>query len=178
LPPRYRSRLFRTRKDGAAAGATTGAVTGAVVGGPVGAAVGAGVGAVAGGIADDTRPRFRSYVSERRVPSYRYEREVRVGEDLPSSGVTYYEVPREYGVTKYRYTVVNDRPVLVDPARTGSSRSLINDCNGLISVRPLPGVRCCAPGLWRGRAVRRTLSFCTVWRPNGSRAEPSVRELR
>jgi len=103
-------------QDGAAAGATTGAVTGAVVGGPVGAAVGAGVGAVAGGIADDTRPHFRSYVEERHVPSYRYEREVRVGEDLPSSGITYYEVPREYGVTKYRYTVVNDRPVLVDPS--------------------------------------------------------------
>jgi hypothetical protein len=103
-------------QDGVAAGATTGAVTGAVVGGPVGAAVGAGVGAVAGGIADDTRPRFRSYVSERNVPSYRYEREVRVGADLPSSGFTYYEVPREYGVTKYRYTVVNDRTVLVDPS--------------------------------------------------------------
>jgi hypothetical protein len=99
-------------RDGAAADATTGAATGAVVGGPAGAAVGA----VAGGIADDTRPRFRSYVSERDVPSYRYEREVRVGADLPSSGVTYYEVLREYGVTRYRYTVVNDRPVLVDPA--------------------------------------------------------------
>jgi len=103
-------------QNGVAAGATTGAVTGAVVGGPVGAAVGAGVGAVAGGIADDTRPRFRSYVSERHVPSYRYDREVRVGADLPSSGVTYYEVPHEYGVTKYRYTVVNDRTVLVDPS--------------------------------------------------------------
>jgi uncharacterized protein YcfJ len=103
-------------QNGAAAGATTGAVTGAIVGGPVGAAVGAGVGAVAGGIADDTRPRFRSYVEERHVPSYRYEREVRVGDDLPSAGVTYYEVPREYGVTKYRYTVVNDRTVLVDPS--------------------------------------------------------------
>jgi hypothetical protein len=103
-------------QGGAAAGATTGAVTGGVVGGPVGAAVGAGVGAIAGGIADETRPRFRSYVEERRVPSYRYEREVRVGESLPSSGVTYYDVPREYGVTKYRYTIVNDRTVLVDPS--------------------------------------------------------------
>jgi Protein of unknown function (DUF1236) len=101
-------------QDGVAAGATTGAVTGAIVGGPVGAAVGAGAGAIAGGIADDTRPRFRSYVSERRVPSYRYDREVRVGADLPS-GVTSYEVPREYGATAYRYTVVNDRTVLVDP---------------------------------------------------------------
>jgi hypothetical protein len=102
-------------QNGAAAGATTGAVTGAIVGGPVGAAVGAGAGAIAGGIADDTRPRFRSYVSERRVPSYRYDHEVRVGADLPSSGVTYYDVPQEYGVTQYRYTVVNDRTVLVDP---------------------------------------------------------------
>src|SRR6202158_6606691 len=108
--------LASQAQDGAAAGATTGAVTGAVVGGPVGAAVGAGVGAIAGGIADDARPRFRSYVTERHVPSYRYEREVQVGADLPSSGVTYYEVPREYGVTKYRYTVVNDRTVLVDPS--------------------------------------------------------------
>jgi Protein of unknown function (DUF1236) len=102
-------------QNGAAAGATTGAVTGAIVGGPVGAAVGAGAGAIAGGIADDTRPQFRTYVSERHVPSYRYDREVRVGADLPASGVTYYEVPKEYGVTKYRYTVVNDRTVLVDP---------------------------------------------------------------
>jgi hypothetical protein len=97
-------------QSGVAAGATTGAVTGAVVGGPVGAAVGAGAGAIAGGIADDTRPRFRSY-----VPSYRYERELKVGADLPNTGLTYYEVPKEYGVTKYRYTVVNDRTVLVDP---------------------------------------------------------------
>jgi hypothetical protein len=102
-------------QGGPAAGAAAGAVGGAVVGGPVGAAVGATVGAVGGAIADDARPRFRSYVVERHHPSYRYEHEVRVGADLPSSGVTYYEVPREYGVTKYRYTVVNERPVLVDP---------------------------------------------------------------
>ena len=79
------------------------------------AVVGAGVGAIAGGITDDARPRFRSYVTERKVPSYRYTNELRVGADLPSSGVTYYDVPKEYGVTKYRYTVVNDRTVLVDP---------------------------------------------------------------
>jgi hypothetical protein len=29
--------------------------------------------------------------------------------------VTYYEVPREYGAREYRYTISNDRPVLVDP---------------------------------------------------------------
>ena len=47
--------------------------------------------------------------------SYAYKETVVVGAKLPTSGVTYYEVPQEYGVTKYRYTVVNERPVLVDP---------------------------------------------------------------
>ena len=103
-------------QGGAATGAATGAVGGAVVGGPGGAAVGAAVGAIAGGIADDARPRFRTYVTSQKHSSYRYENELRVGADLPSSGVTYYEVPKEYGVTKYRYTVVNDRTVLVDPS--------------------------------------------------------------
>jgi hypothetical protein len=102
--------------QGAATGAATGAVGGAIVGGPAGAVAGATVGAVAGGIADETRPRFRTYVTGQRHSSYRYDHELRVGADLPSSGVTYYEVPREYGVTKYRYTVVNDRTVLVDPS--------------------------------------------------------------
>jgi len=102
-------------QGGPAGGAVGGAIVGGAVGGPVGAAVGAAAGAAAGGIADDARPRFHSYVVERHHPSYRYERDVRVGAELPSSGVTYYEVPREYGATHYRYTVVNDRTVLVDP---------------------------------------------------------------
>jgi hypothetical protein len=54
-------------------------------------------------------------VVQQNVPSYRYTEEVRVGATLPSSGVTYYEVPAEYGVKGYRYTVVNETPVLVDP---------------------------------------------------------------
>ena len=103
-------------QSGAAAGAVTGGVTGAVVGGPVGAAVGAGVGAIAGGIADDARPRFRSYVAGERRPSYAYREDLRVGAVLPSSGVTYYDVPADYNVKNYRYTVVNDRTVLVDPS--------------------------------------------------------------
>src|SRR5215203_981891 len=102
-------------QSGAATGAVTGGATGAVVGGPVGAAVGAGVGAVAGGLADAQRPKFREYVTTQKRPSYAYKKNAVVGAKLPASGVTYYEVPQEYGVTKYRYTVVNDRPVLVDP---------------------------------------------------------------
>ena len=38
-----------------------------------------------------------------------------VGAVLPEEGVTYYDVPQEYGVRDYRYTVVNGRTVLVDP---------------------------------------------------------------
>jgi hypothetical protein len=102
-------------QGGPAAGAVGGAVVGGAVGGPVGAAVGAAAGAAAGGIAEDARPRFHSYVVERRHPSYRYQSELRVGAELPEAGVTYYEVPREYGATRYRYTVVNERTVLVDP---------------------------------------------------------------
>jgi hypothetical protein len=102
-------------EGGVAAGATTGAVGGAIVGGPVGAVVGGVGGAIVGGIADDNRPRFREYVVKEGRPSYKYQDEVRVGATLPSSGVTYYEVPREYGNTEYRYTRVNDRTVLVDP---------------------------------------------------------------
>jgi hypothetical protein len=102
-------------QSGVAGGAVGGAIVGGAVGGPVGAAVGAAAGATAGGIAEDVRPRFHSYVVERKHPSYRYQQEVRVGAVLPDSGVTYYEVPHEYGTTQYRYTVVNDRTVLVDP---------------------------------------------------------------
>ena len=50
-----------------------------------------------------------------RRSSYVYKDEVRIGAQLPSSGVEYYEVPAEYGVRDYRYTVVNNRTVLVDP---------------------------------------------------------------
>jgi uncharacterized protein YcfJ len=102
-------------QSGAAAGATTGAVGGAIVGGPVGAVVGGVGGAIVGGLSDDQQPRFRQYTTTNRRPSYRYENELRVGAVLPSTGVEYYEVPAEYGVRDYRYTVVNNRTVLVDP---------------------------------------------------------------
>jgi Protein of unknown function (DUF1236) len=87
--------------------------------GPVGAVIGGVVGGVVGGVNGvlgiDQRPRFHSYVAERHYPSYRYNEDVRIGAVLPESGVTYYDVPPEYGVRDYRYTIVNDRTVLVDP---------------------------------------------------------------
>ena len=44
-----------------------------------------------------------------------YEACQQINPVLPETGVTYYEVPAEYGVRDYRYTIVNDRTVLVDP---------------------------------------------------------------
>jgi hypothetical protein len=109
------SAFAQSAAGGAAAGGATGAAAGAIVGGPVGAAVGGVTGAIVGGLAGEQQPRFRQYVVQQNVPSYRYKEEVRVGAVLPESGVQYYEVPAEYGVRGYRYTVVNETPVLVEP---------------------------------------------------------------
>jgi hypothetical protein len=110
---------FSVSAQGVPGGVERGAREGERAGGPVGAIVGGTVGGVVGGVNGilgvDERPRFRHYVVEEHRPSYRYEGDVRVGAVLPEAGVTYYEVPQEYGVREYRYTVVNDRPVLVDP---------------------------------------------------------------
>lgn len=105
--------------QGVPGGIERGAREGDRAAGPVGAIVGGAVGGVVGGVAGvlgvDQRPRFRSYVIEQRRPSYRYRNDLAVGVVLPEEGVTYYDVPEEYGVRDYRYTVVNDRTVLVDP---------------------------------------------------------------
>ncbi|TAK48504.1 MAG: DUF1236 domain-containing protein [Xanthobacteraceae bacterium] len=101
-------------QEGTVGGAAGGAVGGAIIGGPVGAAVGGAAGAVVGGIADVNRPRFREYVIREHRPSVSFEGDVVVGTTLPRT-VTYYTVPREYG-TRYRYAVVNDRTVLVNPS--------------------------------------------------------------
>lgn len=105
--------------QGVPGGIERGAREGERAAGPVGAIVGGTVGGVVGGVAGvlgvDQRPRFRSYVVDQHRPSYRYRDNVAVGVVLPEEGVTYYDVPPEYGVRDYRYTVVNDRTVLVDP---------------------------------------------------------------
>lgn len=69
----------------------------------------------AGGMMVDDTPRFRTYVREQRLPSYRYSRPVAVGTILPADGIAYREVPAEFGAPGYRYTVVNERPVVVEP---------------------------------------------------------------
>jgi hypothetical protein len=67
------------------------------------------------GIALDQRPAFREYIVRERVPDYTIPDRVIVGGVLPETGVTYYDVPQTFGVTPYRYTVVNGRTVLVEP---------------------------------------------------------------
>ena len=115
--------------QGTIQGAQRGAAQGNHDAGPVGAVVGGALGAVAGtvggilGVKD--RPRFRTYVIEQRVPSYRYESDFRVGAVMPETGVTYYDVPADYHVTGYRYAYVNDHAVLVDP-RTRQIVQIIN----------------------------------------------------
>ncbi|MBX9932193.1 MAG: DUF1236 domain-containing protein [Methylobacterium sp.] len=102
--------LVRGAERGAQEGADAAGPVGAIVGGAVGAATGT----VGGILGVDDRPRFRQYVARERRSSFDYSGDVRVGTVLPSSGVTYYDVPAEYGARGTRYTVINDRPVLVD----------------------------------------------------------------
>jgi hypothetical protein len=108
-----------THAQGVPGGIERGSREGERAAGPVGAVVGGVIGGVVGGVNGvlgvDERPRFRSYVVEQRRPSYQYREDVRIGAVLPEQGVTYYEVPAEYGAREYRYTVVNGRTVLVEP---------------------------------------------------------------
>ena len=94
------STTARGAADGAAAGGQVGGPIGAMVGGTVGAAVGAAAeipNAVINGL-----PRDHSVVVEERVV---------VGEPLPPR-IELRTVPQH---TEYRYAVVNDRRVIVDP---------------------------------------------------------------
>jgi hypothetical protein len=108
----YAQGTVRGAEDGAAAGDRAAGPVGAVVGGAIGAATGT----IGGILGVEERPRFREYVVREHRPSFRYREDVRVGMVLPERGVTLYEVPREYHVRRaYRYAIVNDRPVIVDP---------------------------------------------------------------
>src|SRR5665811_1536652 len=77
--------LAANAQSGATTGAVGGAVGGAIVGGPVGAVVGGVGGAIIGGISDDTRPRFRTYVTQEKRSSYKYDLSLIIGAELPSA---------------------------------------------------------------------------------------------
>ena len=103
--------LERGAREGANRGEMIAGPLGAVVGGAVGAAVGTANGIL--GI--DRRERFRIYATGERRPSFAYQGTLKVGTVLPEDGVVYYDVPPEFALPSYNYTVVNDHPVLVDP---------------------------------------------------------------
>jgi hypothetical protein len=75
------------------------------------------------GIAVERRPAFRDYIVRERVPNYTISEQVIVGGVLPETGVIYYDVPQTFGVTPYRYTVVNGQTVLVGRVAHASYRS-------------------------------------------------------
>lgn len=95
-----------------------------VIGAAEGAAAGSANEAVAsetpGLLRADQRPRFREYVDRERRTSHRfktslhYKQAVAVGVILPGT-VELYDIPPEFGVRGYSYTIFNDRTVLLDP---------------------------------------------------------------
>lgn len=91
-------------------GAVGGAVVGGAVGGPVGAVVGAGVGGTVGA-ATEPPPGVVTYVEREDIPSVAVRERVVVGQPLPAT-VQLRTIP-EY--REYRYAVVNDRRVIVEP---------------------------------------------------------------
>ncbi|ACK49135.1 protein of unknown function DUF1236 [Methylocella silvestris BL2] len=103
-------------QGGAQRGAAQGDALGGPIGGVVGGVVGGATGAATGVLGLDQAPQFRDYALREHRSSFRFDRQLQPGERLPLSGVTYYPVPKEYGVDpRYRYTVVNDHAVIVDP---------------------------------------------------------------
>ena len=106
--------------QGLARGAQDGAERGGNIAGPLGAAVGSVVGGAVGTanqiLGIDRRERFRIYALGERRPSFAYAGKVQPGAVLPADGVVYYDVPPEFALKGYNYTIVNDHPVLVEPA--------------------------------------------------------------
>lgn len=91
-------------------GAREGAATGQAVGGPIGGAVGGTVGAAVG-TAVDIPAAVISSVTGLPGPSVVVRERVVVGESLPD----YVELRPVPSHTEYRYAVVNDRRVIVEP---------------------------------------------------------------
>lgn len=93
-----------------AQGARDGAATGGQVGGPVGAIVGGTVGAAVGA-AVEIPNAFITSIERANTPSVVVRERIVVGEELPGT-VRLYTVP-DY--PNYRYAVVNDQRVIVEP---------------------------------------------------------------
>src|SRR5271163_1784489 len=98
------------RAEDLVSGITDGAKNGSAAG-PVGGVAG-GIGGLLG---IDNHPAFRNYVANQHLPTDAYRASVAVGNQLPEEGIRYYDLPPKFGIRGYRYAVVNDITVLVDP---------------------------------------------------------------
>lgn len=72
-------------------------------------------GGVDGFFGANQRPRFQAYVTRQHRRSFRSSHAVTIGTELPIGSIAYYNIPSEYGVYDLRYTIINDRIMLVDP---------------------------------------------------------------
>jgi hypothetical protein len=128
LPMAAHAQVVQDTVNGTQNGVQQGNEAAGPIGGIVGGAVGAGVGAATGAVgaatgivgsifgAPDDRARFHDYAEQQHRRSYAMEGDLQVGTVLPRHGVTLYPVPRDYRVDRhYRYAVVNDQTVIVDP---------------------------------------------------------------
>ena len=93
-----------------ATGAVNGARAGGAVAGPIGEVVGGTVGAAVGAGLEIPNAVITSIQGER-VPSVTVRERVVVGEPLPST----VELRPVSNYTQYRYAIVNDRRVIVEP---------------------------------------------------------------
>lgn len=66
-------------------------------------------------ITTDQAAKVKTYVMKEHKPSVKFSGNLAVGTALPGD-VTFYELPADVGVTGYRYGVVNDRTVIVEPS--------------------------------------------------------------
>jgi len=65
----------------------------------------------------EDRPRFHEFIVKQHHTPFRFKEEVRIGTVLPAAGVEFHVVPAEYHIRpEYRYAVINDRVVIVEPA--------------------------------------------------------------
>ena len=71
-------------------------------------------------ITTEQQSKVKAYVVKQKPASVKVTESVTVGTALPSS-VTLQTLPTDVGVTQYRYAVVNDKTVLVEP----SSRKIV-----------------------------------------------------
>ncbi|UDL94355.1 DUF1236 domain-containing protein [Lichenihabitans sp. PAMC28606] len=128
LPLVAQAQVVQGTVNGAQNGADQGNAAAGPLGGIVGGAIGAGVGAATGAVGTagnivgavlgaDDRPRFHDYTARQHRRSYDWrDGDVQIGAILPPRGVVLYPVPGEFRVDhRYRYAVVNDRTVIVDP---------------------------------------------------------------